>query len=112
MTQSTISNTNRDKINKACKALGTSQMGTELQTAQTNLATAETNITALQAVAPTANEKAGLAANTPSAANPAQTLAQMTTHIASATANDTGGAGTATTCISGIELLYSETLVD
>lgn len=29
-----------------------------------------------------------------------------------ATANDTGGAGTATTCISGIELIYSETLVD
>jgi len=29
-----------------------------------------------------------------------------------ATANDTGGAGTATTCISGIELLYSETLID
>jgi len=89
---------------------------TNLATAETSLSTAESNVTALQATAPTAdekaalagvgtpsgsnkflnnddarlpttNEKAGIAANTPTAANPLQTAAEITTHTGVATAH-------------------------
>lgn len=67
-----ISDAEKNVLNKMCPAVGKQLLlGNELQTTQNDLATAEVNITALQAVAPSSDQKAALAGTvgTPSGTN-------------------------------------------
>jgi len=73
MSTTAITDANKSKLDNACMALqkaSKASLGTEMQTTQTNLATAEAAIDVVEALAPTADEKAALAGvGTPSAAN-------------------------------------------
>jgi len=65
-------------------------MQTDLDTAEASLVTAEADVSALQAVAPTADEKAALAGSgTPAASNKFLTTDTLTTHTGTAAAHHT-----------------------